>query len=162
LPFFSSAGGMREGLLGGWRLNAVFFAQSGAPFTVNPGVDQANIGAGPAQRPDQVRDPNVPASRRTAERWFDTSAFALQAPFTFGNAPRNSVVGPGFANLDLVAAKTWTVAGTRELELRWEVFNVLNTTNFDLPNRIFGTPNFGRIFSAKNPREMQFGVKFAF
>lgn len=43
-----------------------------------------------------------------------------------------------------------------------EVFNVLNTANFDLPNRIFGTPNFGRIFSAKDPREMQFGAKIRF
>ena len=50
----------------------------------------------------------------------------------------------------------------RQLEFRWEVFNLLNRANFDLPNRIFGTPNFGRIFSAKNPREMQFGVKFSF
>ncbi len=162
LPFFAEAGGMREALLAGWRLNAVFFAQSGAPFTVNLGVDHANIGAGPSQRPDQLRDPNLPANERTPERWFDTSAFALQAPFSFGNAPRNSVLGPGFANMDLAVAKTWTVAGSRQLELRWEVFNALNKANFDLPNRIFGTANFGRIFSAKNPREMQLGAKFSF
>jgi hypothetical protein len=143
-------------------VNGVFFAQTGAPFTVNLGVDQANIGAGPSQRPDQLRDPNLPASERTPERWFDTSAFALQAPFTFGNAPRNSVIGPGFANVDLALAKTWMVAGSRQLELRWEVFNLLNKANFDLPNRIFGTPNFGRIFSAKNPREMQFGARLSF
>ena len=86
--------GSQKRLLGGWRVNAVFSAQSGAPFTVNLGVDQANIGAGPAQRPDQLRDPNLPAADRTPERWFDTSAFALQAPFTFGSAPRNSVHRP--------------------------------------------------------------------
>jgi hypothetical protein len=162
VPFFANAGGLEEALLGGWRLNAVFTAQSGAPFTVNLGVDQANIGAGPAQRPDQVRDASLSPDERTIERWFDTAAFALQAPFTFGNAPRNSVIGPGYANLDLVVAKTWRVAGTRQLEVRWEVFNALNKANFDLPNRIFGTPNFGRIFSAKNPREMQFGARFSF
>ena len=162
LPFFAGAGGLKEALLGGWRLNAVFFAQSGAPFTVNLGVDQANIGAGPSQRPDQVRIPTFRQASGRRERWFDTSAFALPAPFSFGNAPRNSVIGPGFANLDLVVAKTWAVAGTRQLELRWEVFNALNKRNFDLPNRIFGTPNFGRIFSAKAPREMQFGAKVSF
>jgi hypothetical protein len=162
LPFFEGAGGLAEGALGGWRVNAVFLAQSGAPFTVNLGVDQANIGSGPAQRPDQLSDANRSSSQRRPERWFDTSAFALPAPFTFGSARRNSVIGPGFTNLDLVVAKTWAVAGTRQLELRWEVFNALNTANFDLPNRIFGTANFGRIFSAKNPREMQFGAKFSF
>jgi hypothetical protein len=42
------------------------------------------------------------------------------------------------------------------------VFNVLNRVNFDLPNRIFGTENFGRIFSAKSAREMQIGAKLSF
>jgi len=161
LPFFDGAGGLTEGVLGGWRVNAVFFAQSGAPFTVNLGVDQANVGSGPAQRPDQLKDPNLVSDQRRPERWFDTSAFALPALYAFGSAPRNSVIGPGFTSLDLVVAKHWTIAGTRQLELRWEIFNALNTTNFDLPNRIFGTANFGRIFSAKNPREMQLGAKFS-
>ncbi len=162
LPFFAGAGGLKEGVLGGWRVNAVFFAQSGAPFTVNLGVDQANVGSGPSQRPDQLRDPHLPSDERRPERWFDTSAFALPALYAFGSARRNSIIGPGFANLDLVVAKTWTVAGTRQLELRWEVFNALNKVNFDLPSRIFGNANFGRIFSAKGPREMQLGAKFSF
>lgn len=162
LPFFNGAGGLAEALLGGWRANAIFTAQSSAPFTVNLSVDRANIGAGPAQRPDQLRDPNLPAHQRTPERWFDTAAFSLPASFTFGSAPRNSVIGPGFANVDFALAKTWRLAGTSALEFRWEVFNLLNRANFDLPNRIFGSPNFGRIFSAKNPREMQFGVRLAF
>lgn len=161
LPFFAGAGGVREAVLGGWRMNAIAVAQSGSPFTVNLAIDRANIGAGPAQRPDQIRDPNLPAGERTPERWFDTSAFVLQAPFTFGDAPRNSVTGPGFANVDFALAKTWRL-GMSELEFRWETFNIFNRANFNLPNRIFGNPNFGRISSAKNPREMQFGVRLAF
>jgi hypothetical protein len=132
----------------------------GRPFTVNLGVDQANIGAGPAQR--QLRDPNLARGERTPDRWFDSAAFELPVPFTFGNAPRNSVLGPGLANIDFALAKTWNIAAGSQLEFRWEVFNLLNRANFDLPNRIFGTPNFGRIFSARNPREMQFGLRLAF
>ncbi len=162
LPFFSGAGGVTEALLGGWRANVIFIAQAGAPFTVNLSVDRANIGAGPAQRPNQLRDPNLSSGEQTPERWFDTSAFALQDPFTFGSAPRNSVIGPGYANVDFSLAKTWTLPRASTLEFRWEIFNLLNRANFDLPNRIFGNPNFGRIFSAKNPREMQFGVRLAF
>jgi carboxypeptidase family protein len=161
LPFFANSRGVTGALLGGWRANAIFIAQSGAPFTVNLSVDRANVGAGPAQRPDQLRDPNLNGGERVPERWFDTSAFALPAPFTFGSARRNSVVGPGLANVDFALAKTWTV-GTPQLEFRWEIFNLLNRANFDLPNRIFGNPNFGRIFSAKGPREMQFGLRLAF
>ena len=63
--------------------------------------------------------------------------------------------------MDFALAKNWT-PGARRIELRWEVFNLLNRANFDLPNRIFGSAGFGRIFSAKNPREMQFGVRVTF
>jgi len=140
-------------------VNGVFFAQSGSPFTVNIGVDRANVGAGPAQRPDQLRDANLPGGERRADRWFDADAFILPAPFTFGTALRNSVVGPGYASLDLSIAKAWPLRGERTIEFRWDVFNALNRANLDLPNRTFGTPNFGRIFSAKPPREMQLGVK---
>jgi len=163
LPSISLRRGLlADGLFGNWRVSAIFTAQSGAPFTVNLGVDQANIGAGPSQRPDSLRDPNLPDAERTPDRWFDTGAFALPAPFTFGNALRNTVIGPGVANLDFIVAKSWPLPGGRDIEFRWEVFNALNRANFDLPNRIFGTPNFGRIFSAKNPREMQVGVKLTF
>lgn len=143
-----------------WRVSAVFSARSGAPFTVNLGVDRANIGAGPAQRPDALREPNLPGGERTPERWFDTDAFAPPEPFTFGSARRNSVVGPGFAALDLSLAKGFGLGGRRQMEFRWDIFNTLNRANFDPPSRIFGTPNFGRIFSAKSAREMQLGVRF--
>ena len=72
------------------------------------------------------------------------------------------MIGPGYANVDFALAKTWMPGGRPQLEFRWEIFNLFNRANFDLPNRIFGNPNFGRIFSAKNPREMQFGLRFAF
>jgi hypothetical protein len=161
VPFFADSRGWANALFGGWRANAIFVAQSGAPFTVNLSVDRANVGAGPAQRPDQLGDPNL-SDGRTAERWFDTSAFSLPAQFAFGNAPRNSVLGPGYANLDFALSKTFRLAGTSDLEVRWEIFNLFNQVNFDLPNRTFGNANFGRIFSAKNPREMQLGLRLAF
>ena len=162
VPALPRLGRAASAVISGWRISPVFLAQSGAPFTVNLGVDQANIGAGPAQRPNQIRDPNLPGDQRTPNRWFDTSAFALPAPFTFGSARRNSVTGPGFSTTDVAFARTWSVGGRSQLEARWEVFNLFNRANFDVPNRIFGTPNFGRIFSAKEPREMQFGVKLTF
>ena len=161
-PFFDNSTGFRNVALAGWRVNTIFTAQSGAPFTINLGVDQANIGSGPAQRPDQLRDPNLPGGERTPDRWFDTDAFALPAQFTFGNAPRNSVVGPGFANMDLAVSKTWNLSEAARLEFRWETFNVLNRANFDIPNRTQGTANLGVITSAKSPREMQFALRLTF
>jgi hypothetical protein len=153
---------LKSGLLGGWRASTILTAQSGAPFTVNLAVDRANIGAGPAQRPDQRGDAALPSDQRSANQWFDTSVFSLPAPFSYGSARRNAVQGPGFANVDFSLVKTWRLAGTSQLEFRWEVFNLLDRVNFDLPNRIFGNPNFGRIFSARDPRQMQFGLRLAF
>ena len=161
LPLLRNATGWRQAVGGNWRVNAIVTLQSGAPFTVNLGTDDANIGAGPAQRPNVSGDPNL-SSNRTPERWFDTGAFSLPAPFTFGNSTRNIVVGPGVANVDASLQKEWVLENGTRLEFRWEVFNLLNHANFDLPNRIAFTPNFGRIFSAKNPREMQFGLRLVF
>jgi hypothetical protein len=160
LPSPSARGGLWS-LLRDWRVTAIVLAQSGAPFTVNLGVDRANIGGGPAQRPDQIADANLPGGQRTATRWFDTDAFTLPALYSFGSARRNSVVGPGYATMDLSVAKGWSF-GARRMELRWEVYNALNRANLDLPNRIFGTPNFGRVFSARPAREMQLAARFSF
>ena len=162
VPFFEGAGGAVEALAGGWRVNTIVTLQSGAPFTVNLGQDRANIGSGPAQRPDQIADPNLPAGQPSASQWFNTAAFVLQAPFTFGSAGRNSVFAPGLASVDLSIVKEWYFDEQGRLEFRWEIFNLLNRANFDVPNRVFGTPNFGRIFSAQNAREMQFGLRYSF
>ena len=162
LPYLRGRGGWLEGALGNWRLTGVVMLQSGAPFTVNLTEDRANIGAGPAQRPDLLRDPNLPGGQRTPDGWFDTAAFALQAPFTYGSAGRNPVFAPGLANVDMAVHKHWYLEGGGELEFRWEVFNLLNRANFDLPNRFFGSPNFGRIFSSGPAREMQFGLRWRF
>ena len=144
-----------------WQLSGIVTLQSGAPFTVNLGTDRANIGSGPAQRPNEVCDPNV-GGAHSAQQWFNTSCFALPAPFTFGNAPRNSVLGPGYADVDASVQKDVSLSGGVRLQFRWEVFNVLNHVNLDLPNRTAFTPNFGRVFSAQPSRQMQLGVKVLF
>ena len=145
----------------GWRVNGVVTLQSGAPFTVNLGTDRANIGAGPAQRPDVSGDPNL-SDGATPARWFDTSVFALPAQYTFGNSGRNTVFAPGYADVDVAVEKESGVGRGARLLLRWEVFNLFNRANFDVPNRIAFTPNFGRIFSAQSARQMQFGLKVLF
>src|SRR4029453_15990366 len=69
VPALPRLGRAASALISGWRVSPVFLAQSGAPFTVNLGVDQANIGGGPAQRPNQLRTPNPPAGQRAPAVW---------------------------------------------------------------------------------------------
>jgi hypothetical protein len=72
------------------------------------------------------------------------------------------VLAPGYADVDAAIQKDIRLRNAARLELRWEVFNLFNHVNFDVPNRIAFTPNFGRIFSAGPARQMQLGVKLLF
>ena len=147
-------------VLGGWQAGGNFTAQSGAPFTVNIASDQANIGAGPAQRPNVSSNPN--AGPQTPQEWFNTAVFSLPAQFTFGNAPRNSVIGPGLQEFDLSLQKEVPVTDSSKLQLRVEAYNVLNHPNFNIPNRTAFTANFGSISSAQDSRQLQLALKFLF
>ena len=153
--------GLARAIAGDWQLNGVVSLQSGAPFTVVLGTDRANIGSGPAQRPNVTCDPAA-LSTPGASQWFDTSCFSLPAQFTFGNSARNSVFAPGYANMDIGLQKEAMLQGGVRLQFRWEIFNVFDRVNFDVPNRTAFTPNFGRIFSAQPARQMQFGLKLTF
>ena len=147
---------------GGWTVNTIGTFQTGAPITINLPSDNANVGPGPAQRPNLLRNPNLKTGR-TAERWFDTDAFAMPAPFTFGNAGRNIVYEDGETNVDLSVTKQFMLRDQANLEFRAEIFNVFNFLNFiGAPGRIAFTPNFGRLFNAGPSRQVQFGLKLTF
>jgi hypothetical protein len=88
--------------------------------------------------------------------------FSSPAAFTFGNTPRNNVVGPGLVDLDASLQKEEALSELIKMQFRFDVFNLLNRPNFNLPNRIFGTSTFGAISNAQDPRELQFALKLIF
>jgi hypothetical protein len=146
----------------GWMLSGLGSAQSGAPFTVILPTDNANIGAGPAQRPNLIGDPNQNATH-TAQQWFNTGAFAMPGPFTFGNAGRNVVFGDNEINVDMALHKNTPITERVGLEFRAEMFNIFNHTNFaDVPGRTAFTATFGKYTSALNPRQLQLALKLHF
>jgi carboxypeptidase family protein len=164
-PFARGSSGWLHHTLGDWRGSAILMIQSGAPFTVNLSAaqDVANIGlvgGNNLERPNLVSDPN--AGPRTPSAWFNTSAFALPAPFSFGNSGRNIVFGPGLANLDLSLQKSWNIRENQMIQFRCDAFNAFNHPNFNLPGRIFGASNFGVITSAQDARELQFALRWLF
>ena len=160
LPLVRNSSGWIHGLLGQWQAGGNFTAQTGAPFTVNISSDQANIGAGPAQRPNASGNPND--GPKTPQQWFNTSVFSLPALYTFGNAPRNAVIGPGLQEFDLSLQKDIQFKEAAKLQFRVEAYNLFNHPNFNIPNRTAFTPNFGRISSAQDSRQLQFALKLAF
>jgi hypothetical protein len=151
--------GFVDKLVSGWQISTIVVLQSGRPETPILPFDQSNTGAN-TDRPNLVGDPNT--GPRTPDKWFNTSAFKLQPFGTFGNAGRGIIDGPGFQSVDLGVGKFTPLTERLNLEFRAETFNLLNHANFDLPNRQFSTPGFGQIFSANDPREIQFALKLHF
>ncbi len=165
LPIGKGSTGWMRQLAANWRAGGILIVQSGPPFTVNLGTsnDVANIGlvnGSNIERPMVAGNPN--AGPKTASQWFNTSAFSLPASFTFGNDPRNSVLGPAYIDLDTSVQKQWALRESMNLQFRVDAYNTLNHPNFNLPGRIFGAANFGVIGSAQDPREMQLALKFEF
>ena len=172
LPFgkgrtFANSGDAWSTLLSGWQTAGIVTVQSGRPFTValirefdNSGTGISALGFGANDRPNLVGDPN--AGPRTPERWFNTNAFAFPAPGTFGNAGRNIVNGPGFHSVNASLIKNTSLSDRINLQLRAEAFNLFNHPNFNLPDNFLGSPTFGQITSARDPRHMQFGLKLLF
>lgn len=157
----------RGKLRGGWQTGGILTFQSGRPFTVallpeedNSNTGRSNLGFGNNDRPDVVRNPTL--SRPTPERWFDTTAFVKPPRGTFGNAGRNLIDGPGLATLNVNLLKDTVLSESATLQLRLEAFNLFNRVNFDLPDIFFGSPTFGRVQSAQQPRRIQLGVKLLF
>jgi hypothetical protein len=146
--------------LANWQAGGNFTAQSGAPFTVNIASDQANIGSGPAQRPNISGDPNN--GPQNPNQWFNMSVFSLPALYTFGTAPRNAVIGPGAVELDLSLQKEIALAERARLQFRAEAYNLFNHPNFNIPNRTALTANFGKISSAQDSRQIQLALKLMF
>jgi hypothetical protein len=162
LPFAQDSVWLRD-----WQLTGILTLQSGRPFTaaVLPDLDisntgRASLGFGFNDRPNVVGDPQI--ADPSADGWFNAAAFAMPAFGTFGNAGRNILEGPGYANVNLGVIKHLPLGARARLQLRAEAFNLLNRVNYDLPDAFIGSPTFGRILSAQAPRRCQFGARVLF
>jgi hypothetical protein len=151
----------------GFQTHGFLAFQTGRPFTVAllPDLDNSNtgrsvLGFGANDRPNVTRDPKL--DNPTEQRWFDTSAFVIPPRGTFGNAGRNIVYGPGFSTVNLSLFNNIHLTERTTLQLRAEAFNLFNRTNYNLPDNYVGSPSFGAILSAGNPRRLQLGVKLLF
>ena len=157
--FGASWPGVLQQTVGGWQINGILTLQSGLPITPILGFDNSNTGNF-QDRPDTIANPNN--GPKTANQWFNTSAFALPAPFTFGNTGRNTIDGPSIKTFDFSLIKDFRFGESRYLQFRAEFFNSFNHPNFDPPGTVFGTPGFGVIGGAADPRQIQFALKFVF
>src|SRR5439155_26920159 len=111
-------------------------------------------------RPNVTGDPD--AGSHSVGSWFNPSAFAQPAPYTFGNAGVGIIRGPGLIQVDMSLIRNFNVTKKLRTEVRAEIFNVLNRTNFGNPGTVFGSSTFGVISSAGPARQIQLGLRITF
>jgi len=114
------------------------------------------------QRPNRLRDPNLPNGQRTTSRYFYTDAFVAAPQFTIGTSSRNPIQGPGFQDIDVALIKRVKFRERYTAEVRAEVFNLTNTPPLGAPNTVLGSPGFGSLTSAGDPRVVQLAAKMHF
>jgi hypothetical protein len=154
--------GVLGALANDWTVTSVVTLQSGMPFAVTQTTNFNAFAGYGVQRPNHVGDPELPADERTPSKWFNTLAFTAAGPFTLGSASRNPVRGPSYRNVDLALMRRLPLGSRQALEVRAEIFNLLNTPNFGQPNAVQGVANFGTITTAFDPRVVQLAMKFLF
>ena len=146
-----------------WVASGVWAWRSGRPYTVNQSGN--NVGTNMTGLPNLVGDAKGP---ETVDQWFNIAAFQAVTTGTFGNELRNRLRGPTWQSVDLTIQRRLKFTDRVAATLRWDIFNLFNTTNLGLPNRnipnIGGTDaTFGTITSlAGDARIMQLAVRLNF
>ena len=143
-----------------WQIALTGRISSGQPFT--PVVANSSIDRGEADRPDRIAQGSV--TNPTPEVWFDTKAFVPvpTGSFRVGTSGRNILDGPRYAQANVSFSRQFRLNERRSFQLRWEMFNVTNHTNFLLPNTSVDVPAGGGITSSYDARIMQVGLKYIF
>ncbi|MBV8051266.1 MAG: hypothetical protein JOZ80_08770, partial [Acidobacteriaceae bacterium] len=178
----------RKSQLGGWQISAIANVHSNVPFTPVVAFDNADLQSLlTSERPDLIGNPYAgvcPNGARVgnASCWFNPSAFAVPAPGQFGDAGRNSLRGPGFAEFDLALQKAFQLREGAKITVGAEAYNLLNRPNFAVPSNtqspltlggngdaVFGGPkgnfanNVGRIFTTvSSGRQIQLDARLTF
>jgi hypothetical protein len=189
LPFgkgrtFLKSNSIADVFVGGWQLATIFTFESGMPFT--PVMGTANLTqslaasggnfGNAAWYPNVVGNPNV--ANPTVQQWFNPLAFAQPSPYTYGNAGRNILIGPGLADVDLSLAKSFKIPKLEHggLQLRFDATNIANHPSFmppgytsatavGAPGNMIGSAGAGTITSTtttNNGRVLQLGARFSF
>ena len=171
--FANSLNPVLDAILGGWELNGINTANTGTPINVYYAPPAANDVTGLASnleyRGAALQRPNVSgsaASQSTAQSllsYFAGYTFTTPpANAPFGNLGRNAFRAPSLEQWDLAVDKNFRITERIKLQFRAEFFNVLNHTNFGVPNQQSNSSAFGTITTTYPPRQIQFGLKLLF
>lgn len=165
---FLNRGGALSRVLGNWQLSGYGTIQSGTPFTARLlGNQSNNTGAGPffANRPDTTGQPvALPGSEQSTLMFFNTAAFALPSAGAFGNAGRDTIIGPH--NISFNSSLDRHIDINREkgvrVDFRIEANNIFNTPNFSSLATVINAANFGRVTGVRGMRTVDASLRLRF
>ncbi len=169
--FAGSANGFVDALIGGWEVNTINTAHTGQPLNVyySPSTANAVTGLSNDYRGEGFLRPNVSGNAIGQGRaamlnsYFNGYTFITPlASNPFGDVGRNAFRAPGFEQWDFAANKSFRIREDVRLQFRSEFFNLLNHTNFGIPNTISNNSAFGTIRSTYPARQIQFALKLLF
>jgi hypothetical protein len=166
LPFGAGRKYLAHGILGqivgDWNINGIWQLSSGQRFTATSASGVSNAPGGGGDRPNRIKDGNLPTDQRTIDHWFDLTAFATPAQYTFGNSGTGILVGPGDFNVDLGIHRNFPIRERLTLSYRCEMFNAFNRPNFGVPNASIGNALAGQISGTAAARVFQMALKVIF
>jgi hypothetical protein len=159
--FLSHAGRLSDLAVGGWQVNSIITSHSGFPMAFTQVTNTS--GSGVTNRPDLVSGCDLYAGAHTVNKWFNTSCFATPTAQQLGNAPRTVGYGPQRTNVDFSLYKKVATFESQSVEFHAEFFNILNHSQFGLPDQGFGNATFGAISTTVHEnRQVQFALKYLF
>jgi hypothetical protein len=171
-PFNHSPSKFVSNVAGGWSLSGMVQFSSGQNFTVTSSSDTENVGCCNQERVDVVGNPKAGTIINTAggKEWFDPTAFALPAAYTYGSEKVNPYTDQMRHDVDMSLLRQFHIGlgETRYFEFRADSFNLFNNVIFNGPNANISnysanpvTNTFGVITSQQNsPRQLQMALKF--
>jgi hypothetical protein len=153
-------------VVGGWSLSGITTFATGLPITLSEDDDNSLIGANAAgvDVPNCSYSGSVLADTdpRHGNPYFDTTQFSNENLGQFGNCRRRYFHGPGLNNFNMALLKNISFTESKQLQLRFEAFNVFNHAQFTNPSGEINSGTFGLVTNARDPRIMQLGLKFSF
>jgi len=162
--YYKGTNGLLRQVLNGWMLSPIVTMGSGLPFTVTSGKDNNYDGVN-NDRADVTGDPTLDPNRARAQvlnAWFNTSAFSSNKIGTNGNAARNLLDAPGFRNVDMGLFRNFSLLEKVNMQFRAEFTNFFNLVSLGTPNGTLTSANFGQITGAREMRQLQLGIRFAY
>ncbi|MFB3902899.1 MAG: hypothetical protein ACE15E_05550 [Acidobacteriota bacterium] len=159
--------GIFKTLLSHWYLNGDFSASSGRPLTARILGNQVNNSGTASQASERAsvtgQSLTLAASARSTAQWFNTAAFRLPDPGTFGDAGRNTITGPGSWTVNMNLSRSIALKGeSRRLLITVQGSNLLNHANYTGINTVVNSTAFGRVTSVGQMRRAQLNLRYMF